>query len=43
MATEEDIAAQLIAWINSLSVSQPVSTLDDLSDGDTIWKVLRMS
>ncbi len=42
MATEEAIAAGLIDWVNSLAVAEPVSTADDLSNGDVIWKVLRM-
>ena len=41
MATEEDVAAGLIDWVNSLAVADPVSTVDDLSNGDVIWKVLR--
>lgn len=41
MATEEDVAAGLINWINSLEVAEPVSTVDDLTDGSVIWKVLR--
>lgn len=41
MATEEDVAAGLINWVNSLEVSDPVSTIDDLTDGTIIWKVLR--
>jgi hypothetical protein len=42
MATEEAIAAGLIDWVNSLAVSEPVSTAEDLSNGDVVWKVLRM-
>jgi hypothetical protein len=41
MATEEDIAAGLINWVNSLEVADPVSTIDELTDGAVIWKVLR--
>jgi hypothetical protein len=41
MATEEDVAAGLMNWVNSLEVSDPVSTIDDLTDGTIIWKVLR--
>jgi len=43
MATEEDIAAGLIDWLNSLSISSPVYTIDDLSDGSVIWLALRMA
>jgi hypothetical protein len=43
MATEEDVAAGLLNWINSLEVAGPVSTVDDLIDGSVIWKVLRMA
>lgn len=43
MATEEDVAAGLINWVNSLEVADPVSTIDDLTDGSVIWKVLRKS
>lgn len=42
MATEEAIAAGLIDWVNSLSVADPIATVDDLTNGDVIWKVLRM-
>ena len=42
MATEEAIAAGLIDWVNSLAVAEPVCTVDDLSNGDVVWKVLRM-
>jgi hypothetical protein len=42
MASEEAIAAGLIDWVNSLSVAEPAYTVDDLSNGDTIWKALRM-
>jgi hypothetical protein len=41
MATEEDIAAGLINWVNSLEVADPISTIDHLTDGAVIWKVLR--
>lgn len=41
MATDEAIAAGLIDWINSLSVTAPVYTVDDFTNGDLIWKVLR--
>lgn len=41
MATDEAIAAGLIDWINSLTVADPVSTVDDFTNGDLIWKVLR--
>ena len=42
MATEEDVAAGLINWINSLEIADPVSTIDDFTDGSVIWKALRM-
>ncbi|KAI1614778.1 hypothetical protein EDD36DRAFT_451041 [Exophiala viscosa] len=41
MATEEAIAAGLIDWVNSLSVADPISTVDDLTNGEVIWKVLQ--
>lgn len=41
MATDEAIAAGLIDWINSVSVANPVYTIDDFTNGDIIWKVLR--
>ncbi|KIW13647.1 hypothetical protein PV08_08838 [Exophiala spinifera] len=41
MATDEAIAAGLIDWVNSLSVAEPVYTVDDLSNGDIVWKVLQ--
>jgi hypothetical protein len=43
MATEEAIAAGLIDWVNSLSVADPVYTVDEFTNGDIIWKVLRTS
>lgn len=41
MATDEAVAAGLIDWVNSLSVADPVYTVDDLANGQVIWKVLR--
>ena len=41
MATEEAIAAGLIDWINSLTVADAVYTVDDVTDGDLVWKTLR--
>ncbi|KEF51293.1 uncharacterized protein A1O9_12643 [Exophiala aquamarina CBS 119918] len=41
MATEEAIAAGLIDWVNSLAVANPVYTVEDLSNGHVIWKVLQ--
>ncbi len=43
MATEEAIAAGLIDWVNSLHVADPVYTVDEFTNGDIIWKVLRTS
>ncbi|KIV87995.1 hypothetical protein PV10_09174 [Exophiala mesophila] len=40
MATEEAIAAGLIDWVNSLAVAPPVYTVEDLSNGHVVWKVL---
>ncbi|KPI35761.1 uncharacterized protein AB675_1277 [Cyphellophora attinorum] len=41
MTTDEDTAAGLIAWLNSLDVAGDVQTISDLNDGDVIWKVLQ--
>ncbi len=41
MATDEAIAAGLVDWVNSLSVADPVYTVDEFTNGDLIWKVLR--
>lgn len=42
MATDEDTAAGLIAWLNSLDViDDDVQTVSDLVDGAVIWKALR--
>ncbi|KAG9771823.1 hypothetical protein ABEF93_007590 [Exophiala dermatitidis] len=41
MATDEAVAAGLIDWANSLSVADPVYTVDDLANGQVIWKVLQ--
>lgn len=41
MALEEDVAAGLLNWINSLDVTDPVYTVDELATGEVLWKVLR--
>ncbi|KAL2420097.1 hypothetical protein ABEF95_006344 [Exophiala dermatitidis] len=41
MATDDAVAAGLIDWVNSLSVADPVYTVDDLANGQVIWKVLQ--
>ena len=42
MASDEDTAAGLIAWLNSLDVvDEDVQTVSDLVDGAVIWKALR--
>jgi hypothetical protein len=41
MALEEDVAAGLLNWINSLDVTDPIYTVDELATGDVLWKVLR--
>ncbi|RMZ91208.1 hypothetical protein DV736_g1569, partial [Chaetothyriales sp. CBS 134916] len=41
MASEEEVAAGLLDWINSLSVAPPVSAITDLTDGHILWKVLQ--
>ncbi|KAJ9601974.1 hypothetical protein H2200_013533 [Cladophialophora chaetospira] len=41
MATEEAIAAGLIDWINSLTVADPVYTVDDFTNGEIIWRALQ--
>ena len=41
MATEEDTAAGLIDWVNSLEAAEPIYTVDELNDGAIIWKTLR--
>jgi hypothetical protein len=44
MASDEDTAAGLMAWLNSLDVvDNDVQTVSDLSDGTVIWKALRTS
>ena len=43
MATEEDVAAGLINWVNSLKATDPVFTVDDLATGEVLWRVLRMT
>lgn len=42
MATEEDVAAGLIAWVNSLHVTDPFYTLDELATGEVLWKLLQL-
>lgn len=43
MASDEDTAAGLIAWLNSLDVAnKDVQTITDLVDGAVMWRVLRM-
>ena len=41
MTTDEDTAAGLIAWLNSLDVAGDVQTASDLNDGEVIWKALQ--
>ena len=41
MATEEEVAAGLLDWINSLGVAEPIKTIDDLNDGGILWNSLR--
>ena len=41
MATDEEIAAGLFDWVNSLEVAEHVASADQLSDGLAIWRVLR--
>ncbi|ETN44241.1 uncharacterized protein HMPREF1541_10792 [Cyphellophora europaea CBS 101466] len=41
MATVEDTAAGLIAWLNNLDVADDVQTASDLNDGTVIWKALQ--
>ena len=43
MATEEDVAAGLINWVNSLNVTAPFYTVDEITTGDVLWKLLRLS
>ena len=44
MASDEDTAAGLFAWLNSLDVVEnDVQTVSDLVDGAVIWKALRRS
>ncbi|RMZ75115.1 hypothetical protein DV737_g5448, partial [Chaetothyriales sp. CBS 132003] len=38
---EDDVAAGLVDWINSLSAAPPVSAITDLTDGRVLWKVLQ--
>lgn len=42
MATEEDVAASLIAWVNSLHVTDPFYTVDELATGEVLWKLLQL-
>lgn len=41
MALEEDVAAGLLNWINSLEVTDTVQTVDDLATGEVLWEALR--
>jgi len=41
MATDDDVAAGLINWVNSLNVTDPFFTVDELAAGDVLWKLLR--
>ncbi|RMZ77871.1 hypothetical protein DV738_g4199, partial [Chaetothyriales sp. CBS 135597] len=38
---EEEVAAGLLDWINSLSVAPAVSSISELTDGVVLWKVLQ--
>lgn len=41
MAPDENVAAGLLNWINSLNVTDPVHAVEDLASGEVLWKVLR--
>ena len=41
MATDDDVAAGLINWVNSLHVTEPFFTVDELATGEVLWKLLR--
>lgn len=41
MAYEEDVATGLLSWINSLDITDPIDSIDDLATGKILWKVLR--
>ncbi|KAK5070809.1 hypothetical protein LTS08_000456 [Lithohypha guttulata] len=42
MATEEDVAAGLLNWVNSLQVTNPLYTVDDLATGEALWELLQL-
>lgn len=41
MATDDDVAASLILWVNSLQITEPLFTTDELATGKVLWKLLR--
>lgn len=43
MADDHAVLVGLLDWLNSLQVADEVHTAEDLSDGQVVWKVLRMT
>ena len=41
MADQHDVAYGLYDWVNSLQVAEAVNSAEQLSDGRTIWRILR--
>jgi hypothetical protein len=42
MANEDEVAAGLLDWINSLRVADAIKAVDQLNDGEVLWSALRM-
>jgi hypothetical protein len=43
MANDHAVLVGLLDWLNSLQVAEEVHTAEDISDGQVVWKVLRMT
>lgn len=43
MADNHEVLVGLLDWVNSLQVAEEVHTAEDISDGQVVWKVLRMT
>ena len=43
MAHDHAVLVGLLDWLNSLQVAEEVHTAEDISDGQVVWKVLRMT
>lgn len=43
MADDHEVLDGLLDWVNSLQVAEEAHTAEEISDGQVVWKVLRMT